>query len=264
MLGKRFEGKVALITGGGTGIGAATARRIAAEGGKVVVTGRRIEPIAKVADETGGAALVGDTSDLDHLKAAVALAVERFGGLDVLVANAGTESIGSVLNIDLDQWRRTIAVNLGGAMMACRVAIPEMRRRGGGAIVHVASVAALVALPGGAAYMTSKAAMLGLNRSIALDYGPEGIRSNLICPALVRTEMTERGFGFVAKSRGITLDEQIKEIVRLYPLRREGMPEELAASIAFLASDDASFITGTVLVADGGAGIVDTGAVSFM
>src|SRR5579872_3866073 len=191
MLGPRFEGKVALITGGGTGIGAATARRIAAEGGKVVVTGRRIEPIAKVADEIGGAALAGDAADLDHIKAAVALAVERFGGLDVLVANAGMNLVAPLLDMSLDDWRQTIAVNLDGPMLACRAAISEMRKRGGGAIVHVASLASLRTAPGFLAYCTTKAALLGLNRSIAMDYGPERIRSNLVCPSFVRSEMAD-------------------------------------------------------------------------
>ena len=264
MIGKRFEGKVALITGGGTGIGAATARRIAAEGGKVVVTGRRIEPITAVAEEIGGAAIAGDTTDVDHLNAAVALGVERFGGIDILVANAAAENIGTLLDVDLEEWRHMLSVNIDGAMLACRAAIPEMRRRGGGSIVHVASVAAFLGVPACVSYMTSKSALFGLNRSIAMDYGPERIRSNVVCPALVRTEMAERGFGFAAQAKGVSLEGLFQEMVRYYPLRREGTPDELAATIAFLASDDASFITGTVLVADGGAGIVDVGALSFM
>jgi meso-butanediol dehydrogenase/(S,S)-butanediol dehydrogenase/diacetyl reductase len=264
MLGRRFEGKVALITGGGTGIGAAAARRIAAEGGKVVLTGRRIEPIAAVAKEVGGAALAGDAADIEHLRAAVALCVERFGGLDVLVANAGMNIISPLMDMSRDDWRRTLDVNLEAAMLACRLAIPEMRRRGGGAIVHIASLAALKAAPGFLAYCTTKAALLGLNRSIALDYGPERIRSNVICPSFVHSEMTDRGVGEIAKALGTSFEAQVKEMVRYYPLRRPGQPEEIAAAIAFLASDDASFITGTELVTDGGSGIVDVGAVSFM
>jgi NAD(P)-dependent dehydrogenase (short-subunit alcohol dehydrogenase family) len=259
----RFAGKVALITGGGSGIGAATARRIAAEGGKVVVTGRRIEPIARIAEEIGGAALAGNTADPDHLRAAVALGVERFGGVDILVANAGTELIGSVVDVDLDGWRRTLEVNLEGAMLASRAVIPEMRRRRGGAIVHVGSVAALTAAPMYVSYLTSKAAMLGLSRSIAFDFGPERIRSNVICPGWVRTEMAERGIAGVATVKGCLPEALMKEVVRLYPLRRMAAPEEIAAAIAFLASDDASFVTGAVLVADGGGSIVDVGTAAF-
>ncbi len=264
MLGRRFEGKVALITGGGTGIGAAAARRIAAEGGKVVVTGRRIEPIAAVAKEIGGAALAGDASDSKHLEAAVALCVERFGGLDVLVANAGMNRISPLTEMSLDDWRRTLDVNLEAVMLACRVAIPEMRKRGGGAIVHISSIAGIRAAPGFFAYSTTKAALIGLSRALAIDYGRDRIRSNVICPAFVHSEMTDNGVAHIAKVRGLTFEAQVEQMTRYYPLRRPGQPEEIAATIAFLASDDASFITGTEIVADGGAAIVDVGSVAFM
>ena len=259
----RYNGKVALITGGGTGIGAATAQRIAAEGGKVVVTGRRFELIKKIADEVGGAAIAGDVTDLAHLKAAVALAVERFGGLDVLVANAGVETFGSVEQISLEDWQRTLEVNLDGAMRACRIAIPAMRARGGGSIIHVASVAALSGAPAYVSYLTSKAALLGLNRSIAYDYGPEGIRSNAICPGWVHTEMTERAIGDIAKIKHSNFEDLMAEVVRPYPLRRMARPGEIAAVIAFLGSDDASFMTGSVVTADGGGSIVDIGTLAF-
>jgi meso-butanediol dehydrogenase / (S,S)-butanediol dehydrogenase / diacetyl reductase len=257
MINQRFAGKVALITGGGSGIGAETARRIAAEGGKVVVTGRRLAPIAAVAEEIGGAALAGDTTDLDHLKAAVALGVERFGGIDVLVANAGIESFGSAVQMSLDDWRRTLQVNIDGAMLASRAAIPEMQRRGGGAIVLVSSLAGLAGVPSYTAYMTSKTALIGLGRSLAVDYGRQRIRANVICPALVHTEMTLRAFEGFARHRGCTADALMQQFVRFYPLGRAGTVAELAGSIAFLASDDAGFITGTVLTADGGASAVD-------
>jgi len=253
----RFEGKVALITGGGTGIGAATARRIAAEGGKVVVTGRRIAPLAAVAKETGGVALVGDTTDFEHLKAAVALGVERFGGIDILVANAGQDNFGSVLDVPLDVWSKVLHVNIDGAMLAARAAIPEMQRRGGGAIVLVSSLAGLTGGPSFAAYSTSKTALIGLSRSLAVDYGRQRIRSNVICPALIPTDMVLRGLEGLAKHKGTSVDALIEQFVRYYPLGRGGTVEEMAGSIAFLASDDAGFITGAVLAADGGASIVD-------
>ncbi len=135
---KRFAGKVALITGGGTGIGAAAAHRIAAEGGRVVVMGRREAPLRQIADACGGHAVVGDTASLPDLERAVAEAGERFGGLDVLVANAGIELFGSVETVPLEEWRRVFEVNLEGAMLAARASIPAMRARGGGAIVLVA------------------------------------------------------------------------------------------------------------------------------
>jgi meso-butanediol dehydrogenase / (S,S)-butanediol dehydrogenase / diacetyl reductase len=254
---KRFEGKVALITGGGTGIGAAAARRIAAEGGKVVVTGRRPGPIAAIAEETGGLALAGDATDQAHVEAAVALAVDRFGGLDVLVANAGIGFVSPLVGLDLAAWKQTMSINLDGPMLASKAAIPAMIKRGGGAIVHVASLAAVRALPFSSAYMASKAAVLALNRSIAFDYGPQGIRSNAICPALVPTEMAEEGVTMAAAAQGLTYKELEKRIANVYPLRRVGIPDDIAAAIAFFASDDAAFITGTMLMADGGASIVD-------
>jgi meso-butanediol dehydrogenase/(S,S)-butanediol dehydrogenase/diacetyl reductase len=268
MTKSRFEGKVALITGGGTGIGAATARRIASEGGKVVVTGRRMAPIEAIAKEVGGVALAGDTTDFEHLKAAVALGVQRFGGIDILVANAGVDMLGSVLDVTLDDWRKTLLVNIDGAMLASRAAIPEMQKRGAGAIVLVSSLAGLTGGPSFAAYMTSKTALIGLSRSLAMDFGRQRIRSNVICPALIPTDMPMRALEGVAKQKGCTMQDIVRDLVRYYPLGRAGTVEEMAGSIAFLASDDAGFITGAVLAADGGASIVDVsplglGPVSF-
>lgn len=260
---KRFAGKVALITGGGTGIGAAAAHRIAAEGGRVVVMGRREGPLRDVADACGGHAVVGDTASLPDLERAVAEACERFGGLDVLVANAGIDRLGSVETVSLEHWRRVFEVNLEGAMLAARASIPAMRARGGGAIVLVASVAALAGSPAFVSYLTTKAGLLGLNRSIAYDYGPENIRCNALCPGWVRTEMAERGIKTIANMKGISATEASDAIVRVYPLRRMGSPEEIAAIIAFLGSADSSFVTGAVLSADGGGGIVDVGSLQF-
>jgi len=262
VFGNRFEGKTALITGGGTGIGAATARRIAAEGGRVVVTGRRREPIEAVAHEIDGAWLAGDAADAAHLHEAVALCVDRFGGLDILIANAAIEYVAPVEHMDLASWREVFAVNLDGPMLASQAALPEMRRRGGGAIVLVGSVAGLLAVPACGAYMASKAGLLGLNRTLAFDYGPEGIRSNMVCPALVQTEMTDRTMAMVGSMNGVSAEEMMTRIGNVYPLRRTGKPDEIAAAIAFLASDDASFITGTVTLADGGAAIVDVATVA--
>lgn len=254
---KRFAGKVALITGGGSGIGAAAARRLAAEGARVVVTGRRAQLIEEVAHEINGLAVVGDTSDEAHIAAAVAAAVEQFGGLDVLVANAGKAYSGSVVEVDLKTFDDSFEVNVKGALLATRHAVPEMRRRGGGSIVLVSSQAAFIAYPEHTPYLTAKAAMLGLSRSIAYDYGPDGIRCNVLCPAWVRSEMTEATFGELAAAKGRTLDDMFELAMKPTPLRRMATPDEMAGPIAFLASDDASFITGTTITADGGGAIVD-------
>jgi meso-butanediol dehydrogenase / (S,S)-butanediol dehydrogenase / diacetyl reductase len=259
----RFDGKVALITGAGTGIGAATARRIAAEGGRVVVTGRRREPIEKVAIETGGLAIAGDTTSPAHVEEVVAATRDHFGGLDILVANAGIELFGSAEEVPLEDWERTLKTNIEGTMLAARMAIPEMRARNGGAMVLVASVAALTGAPLYVSYLTSKAAMLGLSRSLAYDFGPERIRCNAICPGWTRTEMAERAIGEFAAAKEITLDEMIARLVGPYPLRRMADPDEIASVIAFLVSEDASFVTGATIIADGGGSIVDIGTLGF-
>jgi len=263
MVSGRFAGKVALITGGGTGIGAASAKRIADEGGKVVVMGRREAPLRAVADACGGHAVIGDTASLEDLQRAVAEAEERFGGLHVLVANAGVELFGSVETVALEDWRRVFEVNLEGAMLAARASIPAMRKVGGGAILLVASVAALAGAPSYVSYLTTKAGMLGLNRSIAYDYGQENIRCNALCPGWVATEMAERTIADVAALKGMTADALVQSIVSDYPLRRMAEPHEIAAIVAFLCSSDAAFVTGATLSADGGGGIVDVGTLQF-
>lgn len=261
MVAGRFAGKVALITGGGTGIGAASAKRIAEEGGKVVVMGRREAPLRAVA--CGGHAVIGDTASLDDLARAVAEAEERFSGLDVLVANAGIELFGSVETVALEDWRRVFEVNLEGAMLAARASSSAMRKRGGGAIVLLASVAALSGAPSYVSYLTTKAGMLGLNRSIAYDYGPENIRCNALCPGWVKTEMAERAIADIAAFKGTTANDLAREMVSVYPLRRMAEPEEIAAIVAFLCSNDAAFVTGATFSADGGGGIVDVGTMQF-
>ena len=253
----RLEGKVAVITGGGTGIGAATARRFADEGAKVVVTGRRPEPIDGVARETGGLAVAGDVADEDHARGAIAAAVERFGGLDVLVANAGLGFGGAAGDVDDERWTRTLDVNLTGAFRFVRAAIPAMLERGGGSIVLVSSVSGLVSSTESAAYVTSKAAMLGLARSIAVDYGPKGIRANALCPGWVATPMGDRSMHDLMEREHVSLGEAYRLATKDVPLRRPATPEEIAACCLFLASHESSIVTGAVLVADGGGLAVD-------
>jgi NAD(P)-dependent dehydrogenase (short-subunit alcohol dehydrogenase family) len=252
-----FEGKVVLITGGGTGIGAATARRFAKEGAHVLITGRRKEPIEAVAAEIGGVALQGDVGDEQHCLDAVATAVERFGRLDVVVPNAASGAGGTVTEVPVDGWDATIRTDVRGVMLISRAAIPVFLKQDGGTIVIVSSVVGINASPGSAAYITSKAAIIGLTHSMALDYGPSGIRVNAVCPGWVRTN--GRAAAANAEKRGISLEESERRMTRLYPLRRFGEPEEIASCIAFLASSEASFVTGAVLNADGGGMVVNSG-----
>ncbi len=259
----RLAGKVAIVSGGGSGIGAATARRFAAEGASVVVTGRRPEPIAAIAAETGGLAVPGDVTDPDHATAVVAAAVERFGGLDVVVANAGVGFGGSAGDVDDERWSGTLDVNLTGPLRLVRAAIPELTARGGGSIVLVSSVSGLVSSTNSAAYDTSKAALIGLARSIAVDYGPRGIRANALCPGWVVTPMGDESMDEVAVARGIAREDAYALATKDVPLRRPATAEEIAACCLFLASDDSSIVTGSVLVADGGGTAVDVASLAF-
>jgi len=203
----RLDGKVAIVSGGGTGIGAATARLFAHEGARVVVTGRRPGPIEAVADEIGGVAVPGDASDPMHAAAAVEAAEQRFGGLDILVANAGTGFGGAAADADDETWERTLAVNLSGPFRLARAGVPALLRRGGGSIVLVSSISGLVSSTESAAYVSSKAALLGLARSLAVDYGPHGIRANALCPGWVVTPMADDDMDDLATSRGVSREE---------------------------------------------------------
>ena len=253
----RLETKVALITGGGTGIGAAAARMFAREGAKVVVTGRRPEPIEAVANEIGGVAVAGDTSDPTHVAEAVATAVSSFGGLDVLVASAGMSFGESVGDTDDEHWQRTLDVNLTGPMMMTRAALPVMLERGGGSVVLVASTNAMVAAPSSAAYDATKAALAALGRGIAVDFGGRGIRANTLCPGWVITPMGDESMDELGVAHGVDRQGAYDLATADVPMRRAGTAEEMAACCLFLASDESSIVNGTTLVADGGGMAVD-------
>jgi len=259
----RLQGKVALITGGGTGIGAAMARRFSDSGASVVVSGRRAEPIQEVARDIDGLAVQADVRDRASLAEAVRLTVETFAGLDIVVANAGIIDDEEAEYISDDQWSTMIDINLTGVMRTAREALPFLKKRNGGAIVITASVAGLFGIPGSAGYCSAKTAVLGLTRSMAYDYGPFGIRVNALCPGWVRTPMSEMEMAALAESKGIEVEAAVRAVTRFLPLRRMAAPEEIAACAEFLASDDASFVTGAVLTADGGGSVVDAGTLAF-
>lgn len=259
----RLANKVALISGGGSGIGAAAARRFAAEGAHVVITGRRRAPIAAVAAEIGGIAVAGDTTDPIHAARAVADAVAKFGGLDIVVASAGLAFTGSAGEITDAHWQQTLDTNLTGAMVQVRAALPALLSRGGGSIVFVSSVNGLVSAPGLVAYDTSKAGLIALSRSIAVDYGARGIRSNTLCPGWVVTPMGDDAMDALAAARGISRQNAYDLATRHVPLQRAATAEEIASCCLFLASDEASIVTGTTLVADGGGLAVDMTSTAF-
>ena len=251
--------KVALVTGGGTGIGAATARRLAADGWGVAITGRRPEPLDALADELDALALPGDVGERADAEAAVAATVEHFGGLDGLVLNAGRSGApGSLLEVDPDGFADVHRVNVLGSLVTARAAIQPLLERKG-ALVAVSSVAGLRAAPDSVAYCSSKAALVMLAQCIAVDHGPAGVRANVVCPGWTRTPMGDRAMAGLAGGP----DQAYAEATRHVPLRRACSPEEVAGAIAWLLSDDASYVNGAVLTVDGGSTVVDIGALAF-
>ncbi len=260
---EQLSGKVAVVTGGGSGIGAAIARRFAAQGAQVVVTGRRREPLEDIATEIGGLAVPGDAADPAHAVEAVESTVAAFGGIDVVVANAGIDRPGSVVEVTDADWHRTIDVNLTGPLMLLRSAIPVMLDRGRGSVVLVSSVNGLANAPRAVAYDASKAGLISLARSIAVDFGPRGIRANAVCPGWVVTPMADDDMDAMAAARGISRDDAYRLASASVPLRRPASPEEIAACCLFLASDQSSFVTGTALIADGGGGAVELASTAF-
>jgi meso-butanediol dehydrogenase / (S,S)-butanediol dehydrogenase / diacetyl reductase len=253
----------AIITGGGSGIGAATARRMAQAGFAVCVTGRRREPLEQIAHEVGGHAIVADTSEPEGASSVVAEAVERFGRLDALVANAGTGADGTVTEQTLERWNRVIATNLTGTFLACQAALPHLLETRG-AIVTVASLAGLRAGPGSAAYGASKAGAIMLTQCIAVDYGPQGVRANCVCPGWTRTPMADAAMDELAEQRETDRESAYELATATIPARRPGDPEEVAATIAWLAGPDSTYVNGAVIAVDGGSAAVDAATLAFM
>jgi meso-butanediol dehydrogenase / (S,S)-butanediol dehydrogenase / diacetyl reductase len=256
----KLEGKVALVTGGGSGIGAATARRFVEEGAKVCITGRRKEMLEKVAGSLPAGTVTffaGDVANEQDVESMVNKTVNFGGKLDILVNNAGTGVHGSVTEISVKEWRQAFDINIHGPFLLMKAAIPYMIKAGGGSIINVASLAGLRCIPAGPAYCASKAGLIHLSRQVALDYGPQKIRCNAVCPGAVRTPMLEGGMSNLKDALHTDIEEAGAYFVSCSPLRRIADPSEIASVCSFLASEDSSFMTGAVLVADGGTAVVD-------
>jgi NAD(P)-dependent dehydrogenase (short-subunit alcohol dehydrogenase family) len=246
----RLDNKVALITGAAAGIGAGIAERFSEAGAAVVLFDINSEGARGMAHklcQTGRAVAVpGDVCCEEDVKAAVEQTVRTFGTLDILVNNAGIEVLGTIVDMTSSDWDRQLNVNLKGAFLFSKYAIPHLRRHGG-AIVNISSVHAFVSYEGNAAYDASKAGMVGLTRALALDHGREGIRVNAICPGYIDTAIMD---AWLRSQPDAAV--AMRQLLSFHPLGRIGTPRDVADAALFFASDAASFISGTFLVVDGG------------
>ena len=248
----KLEGRVAIVTGGGSGIGRATAVLLAREGAGVVVADISKdggeETVKRIRAGGGEATFVGtDVSDPGDVERLVDSTIERYRGLDIVHNSAGVVIPVRVTEITDEIWNRTLDINLKGTMLCCKFAIPKMIERGAGSIVNMASMNGLVASPGQSPYCASKGAVVMLTRQMAIDYAPDKIRANCVCPGEVNTPMIQ---GFLNSTPDPEATRQ--RLLARIPWQRMAEPEEIARTVLFLASDDASYITGVALPVDGG------------
>ena len=245
----RLEGRIALVTGGASGIGAATCRRLAAEGARVAVTDLNLEGARAVAEEVSGQPYELNVADDVSVRAGVAAVESDLGPVDVLVNNAGYDEFGFFVNTDADMWQRVIAVNLVGVIAMTHAVLPGMQERRGGRIVNVASEAGRVGSPGSAVYSGAKGGVIGFTKAIAAESARYDVTCNAVAPGPIETPLL-----MAAHALGDLGDRLIKGMVSKTVLGRLGQPDEVAATIAFLASDDSSYVTGETLGVSGGMG----------
>ncbi len=244
----RLKDKVAIITGGGTGIGRGIALMFAHERAKVVVCGRRIEPLDEVVSlikQNGGQALsvAADVSSFAQVSEMAKKTVETFGGVDILVNNAGVYIPHDALSASEEEWDKVMSIDLKGVWICSKACIPEMLKQGGGKIINIASIAGLIGFEQSAAYCAAKGAVVNLTREMALDYANRGINVNAIAPGVIETDMT-KAF--------LTDEASKKSFLEKTPVGRVGQPEDIAYAAVYLASMESDFVTGQTIVVDGG------------
>jgi len=244
----RFEGRTALITGGASGIGAATASRLAAEGATVALADTQFEKAQALAADLGGFAVQMDVTDVEAVNAGVAAAVEAIGPIDVLVNNAGTDLFGFFVNTTPEMWNVILGINLVGTLAVTHAVLPSMQERRSGSIVNVASEAGRTGSPGSSIYSAAKAGVIGFTKAIALEGARYNVRSNAMAPGPIETPLLNAAEEFYGE-----VGRKLKQgMINATAAKRAGEPEEVAAGIAYLASDDASYVTGQVLNVSGG------------
>jgi meso-butanediol dehydrogenase / (S,S)-butanediol dehydrogenase / diacetyl reductase len=255
----RLAGRTAIVTGGGTGIGAAAARSLAADGAAVVLVGRRPGPLRAVAAGLGprASAMTADASSAPDMARVVAEAQARFGRVGILVANAGGHGLGTAADVTDAAWADALRANMTTCLVSARACLPDLIATGG-SIVVVSSIAGLAAAPESVGYVSAKHGLIGLARSMARDFGPRGVRVNVVCPGWVRTPMADEEMDQLMQLRGLAEREAAYALATSQvPLRRPAEPAEVAAVIAFLASSEASAVTGAIMTVDCGATAVD-------
>ena len=252
-MNKRFQNKVVLVSGTSSGIGEKVALTFAEQGAKLILSSRNAdlnEDLVRKIEKSGGKALFikADFSMPSDVQNVVKKGVKHFGGLDIAVNNAGIEGTPGVKTADYDEsvWDDVIAINLKGVWISMKYQIPEMQKRGKGVIINVASLAGLQAGGAGIGYHAAKFGVVGMTKATALEYAKENIRVNAVCPAVIETPMADRAFN---------TDKKLKNAIAMHPLGRLGTSKEVANAVCWLASDEASFVTGTALAIDGGANL---------